>query len=326
MDITPQSIRALDFSTVKKGYDPDEVDAFRDDVAEALERALAQAAQMEARARSAVARLQEASHAGSPAEQTPPGAPAPVGDAEVISRTLLLAQRTADTTVAEARAEAQRITTLARDEASNVLEHARSAAAEVVEEARADARRAKEAELERAENELQALLARREFLLADVEQLEGFVLAQRERLREAAADLQQIVERVPGGLGEMRRPVLSASAEPVVSSRRTDPVPVAPAPPSMPHGAPTATPPAVATSSSVPAVTTTVHDTVHDTVPRAAVSAAPDHDDDIDDDDPLSLFEPRVGAAADDDEVTAEVPVTQPRQGRQFTIGGDELR
>jgi hypothetical protein len=46
-----------------------------------------------------------------------------------------------------------------------------------------------------------------------VDHLEQYVSAQRERLREAATALQELVDRVPAGLGEMRRPLLSASDE-----------------------------------------------------------------------------------------------------------------
>ena len=59
--------------------------------------------------------------------------------------------------------------------------------------------------------EVEALKARRDFLEADVEQLELFLTEQRNRLREAATSIVDITERVPGGLGEARPPLLSAS-------------------------------------------------------------------------------------------------------------------
>ena len=91
-----------------------------------------------------------------------------------------------------------------------------------------EARRAAEAERIKAENEVQALLARRDFLLADVDHLEQYLGAQRERLRDAAVQLQDLVERVPGGLGEMRRPLLSASAEPLPATSPPAPEPASP--------------------------------------------------------------------------------------------------
>lgn len=355
METSPQAIRETEFTLVKKGYDPDEVDAFRNDVAEALESAQSHASQMESRARAAVARLQEASsQVQALREGTPSGGHVQpsAGDAEVISRTLMLAQRTADNTVADARGEAEQITKSARDEASTVLENARSTAATLVDEARVEARRAKEDEIARAENEVQALLARRDFLLGDVEQLEQYVQAQRERLREAATTLTDLAERVPGGLGELRRPVLSASAEPVAHDDSTGPIPAtvaAPAPAAPPAREPASEP-----------------------VSEPIVVRALDLDDDAgefdDDDDPMSLFTPAPTsnsapsaagtpsggtsrppfdfAEEDDDlwsfddapqaptavvpqvfdEVTAEVPVIKPGSHDPFRIGGDELR
>lgn len=215
MDISPQTIRSTGFKTVKKGYDPDEVEAFRAQVAIAVESAQNQATSMEARARAAVAKLQELSQqVNAPGREAAP-APSHSGDTEVISRTLLLAQRTADAALAEARGEAENINARAREEAARVLDSARTMAAKTIEDARTDARRAVDDERVKAENEVQALLARRDFLLGDVDHLEQYLQAQRERLRDAAVQLQELVDRVPGGLGDMRRPLLSASAEPL---------------------------------------------------------------------------------------------------------------
>ena len=113
----------------------------------------------------------------------------PPDEAATITRTLLLAQRTADATVAEAEQEASQI----------------------VEAAKAESRKAGEAERVRVEGEVQALLARRDFLESDVDQLEDFLAAQRERLTAVATALNDVSERVGDGLGPMRRPQLSAS-------------------------------------------------------------------------------------------------------------------
>jgi len=209
MEMTPQTIRSTSFELVKKGYDPDAVDAFKEQIASVVEGAQNQATAMEARARAAVAKLQEVT--SQPAVVATSGS----GDTEVISRTLLLAQRTADAAVAEARAEADHLLGAARDEAGRVLDSARSMAAKTLDDAREEARRAVGDERMRAEAEVQALLARRDFLIADVEHLEQFIMAQRERLRDAAVQLHDMVDRVPGGLADMRRPLLSASAEPL---------------------------------------------------------------------------------------------------------------
>ena len=76
----------------------------------------------------------------------------------------------------------------------------------LLDEARLEARRSAENERIKAENEVQALLARRDFLLSDVDHLEHHLDAQRERLRDAAVSLHELIERVPGGLGDLRRP------------------------------------------------------------------------------------------------------------------------
>lgn len=222
MPLSPQHVRETSFKSVRKGYDPAEVESFVEQVAAALETAQNEATAMEARARAAVARLQELSQqtgdgrapgAEDRSETTPIAAK--VEESETISRTLLLAQRTADTTVAEAQAEADRLLGTARDDAAGSLDAARAEGAALVEAAKADARRAGESERVQVEGEVQALLARRDFLESDVDHLEQYLVAQRERIVEAVASLHDIVERVPGGLADMRRPLLSAAAEPV---------------------------------------------------------------------------------------------------------------
>jgi DivIVA domain-containing protein len=207
MALSPQKIRQTTFKSVRKGYDPAEVETFVQEVAAALEAAQNEATAMEARARAAVARLQELSEQQE-AEPTPK-----VDEAETISRTLLLAQRTADTTIAEAQAEADRLLAAARDEAASTLDAARAEATAIVEAAKAEARRAGEAERVKVEGEVQALLARRDFLESDVDHLEQYLVAQRERIIEAIGALNDLVQRVPAGLGDMRRPLLSAAAE-----------------------------------------------------------------------------------------------------------------
>jgi DivIVA domain-containing protein len=208
MEMSPQRVRSAEFQTVRKGADPKEVKAFLDDVADELERAQNQSTAMEARARAAVARLQEVTEAAA-------AAPAPVepsaDESETISRTLLLAQRTADNTVAEARGEAARIVRSANDEAATTLDSTRVMAAQLLDEAHAEARRVRETERLAIAGEVEALMARRDFLESDVEQLELFLAEQRNRLREAATSIVDIVERVPGGLGAARPPLLSAS-------------------------------------------------------------------------------------------------------------------
>ena len=217
MDLTPSEISGATFRTVRKGYDPAEVDALLRGAATALEQAQQQATAMEARARAAVARLQEQSGGAAPATQTESAAG--VGDgvrvspveAETISRTLVLAQRTADTTIASAEADAERIRGEARAEADSTLDSTREMSARLVEDARSEARKASESERLAAANAVESLKARREFLLGDVDQLETFLVEQRDRLRGAARQLEALCDRVPSGLGSVAPPAMSAS-------------------------------------------------------------------------------------------------------------------
>ncbi len=231
MELSPQAVAAATFKTVKRGYDPDEVRAYLVEVSASLEASHQQATAMEARARAAIAKLQDASqHPGvAVAAHTPAVS---TDDSETISRTLLLAQRTADATVADARAEAAQILDQARTEAERLRSDAfgeasarTSTAAEQAErllrEAEIEAERATAAaqlEVQRAKSEAhlraEAAVARlerqREALLSDVSVLEHHVGAHRDRLRSTSVALAELAERVPDGLGDLARPALAA--------------------------------------------------------------------------------------------------------------------
>ncbi|MDX2382372.1 MAG: DivIVA domain-containing protein [Acidimicrobiia bacterium] len=209
MELSPQAVRNAQFKGARKGLDPDEVRTFLAGVADELERAQNQSTAMEARARAAVARMQEMTEsAPSPATEVPA---ASADEAETISRTLLLAQRSADQAVADAKQEADKVLAAANLEASRTLEGSQETSARLLEEARTGAREVGKEERIALDAEVNALMARRDFLESDVEHLEQFLVAQRGRLRDAASSLVELTERVPGGLGEVRRPLLSAS-------------------------------------------------------------------------------------------------------------------
>ncbi len=194
MDISPQRVRTAEFRTVKRGLDPDEVREFLTDVAAELERAQNQSTAMEARARAAVARLQEISESGATAPiatSEPAKSPTPtasVDEAETISRTLLLAQRTADTAVAEAKAEAERIEREASAEAAKTIDSTREMSARLLDEARDEARRAGESERLSVKTEVDSLRARRDFLESDVDHLERHLADERSRLPRGSDD------------------------------------------------------------------------------------------------------------------------------------------
>jgi cell division initiation protein len=208
MELSPQGVRNAQFKSARKGLDPDEVRAFLSSVADELERAQNQSTAMEARARAAVARMQELSEA-TPSPEAAPAASA--DEAETISRTLLLAQRTADRALADAEAESARRIAAADADAARTLESSQQTAARMLEQAKAEAHEVGKEERLALDAEVSALMARRDFLESDVEHLEQFLVAQRSRLRDAASALVDLTERIPGGLGDVRRPLLSAS-------------------------------------------------------------------------------------------------------------------
>jgi DivIVA domain-containing protein len=208
MEMSPHQVRTATFGSSRKGFDPSEVSSFLQRVAEALETAQNHAAAMEARARAAVSRLQEAS---SNAEAAPATDAIEPDQAATISRTLVLAQRTADLTVAEARAEADTMLEAARAEADATLDSTREMSSKLLEDARAEAQALESEERSRVRDEVDALIARREFVLSDVDHLEQFLAEQRQRLRDAAATLLDLADRVEGGgLGRATPPLISA--------------------------------------------------------------------------------------------------------------------
>jgi len=376
--LSPQSVASTSFKTVKKGYDPAEVRSYLATLSKSIESLQSQATAMEARARAAVARLQEiaaqptakpaiepsieptveptiesAADAGAASTSVAQSAAvterslvaAHVDEAETISRTLLLAQRTADTTVAEAELEAKRITDAATDEGRMLVSGAQDTAGRLVEESKAHARRAGEAQRVEVESEVQSLLARREFLVSDVDHLELHIVTQRDRLRDVASALNDIVNKVPGGLGDIRRPLVSAVAD--ESGRRAESADQVSAPVLE----------ALESSSAVSGLdadTNQVADTeATQGIEMIADADAPDAEDPEseapDSDTPVSGgLDVAANAAGPDgtppsgqlnqflfEDITAEVPTiptgpssnatTRPNAG-DFTIRGDELR
>lgn len=183
-DMTPQSIAAATFRTVKKGYDPAEVHQFLSSVAGRMQQVQADAEAMEARARAALAKL----HASERSVELPL-----VDGAETISRTLLLAQRTADETTERARRDAEAM----------------------IAQAEQDAREAHAEAWEEAHSEVEALRARRDLLASDVDALERFLTAERVRLGDVAQRLLGFVAAPLEGLALEAVPALSAGTTPV---------------------------------------------------------------------------------------------------------------
>ncbi|CAB4893706.1 unannotated protein [freshwater metagenome] len=330
MELSPQSVSSTTFRIVKKGYDPEQVKSYLADLASSIEVTQNQASAMEARARAAISRLQELSAQAPPAEAAPVvTGPVVTGEAENISRTLLLAQRAADAAIADATAEAEGIVAKATAHSQSLLEGTQEIVNRLVEESSAEARRAGEAQRVQVESEVQALLARREFLLADVEQLDQHIVTQRERLRDVASELSNIVAKVPGGLADLRRPLMSAvEAAAPVAVAAPEPEPVADAPDG--HGAIAEL--EVGEDATVPMVRTEHSDQLVPFTSAAPVVLTPMVERAVDtiwtgrpsDEAPWTpVAEPNLLDGLD--AITEEVPAVRQERPNDVTIRGEEL-
>ena len=124
MPLTPEDVQNKQFRTVRgpfrEGYDEEEVDTFLDEVEVELSRLIGENDTLRQR----IEVLQSA----------PPPQPVQSEAEEMLRRTLLLAQRTADDTVAEARAEAERTVAEARERADATTRQAEERAASALTE------------------------------------------------------------------------------------------------------------------------------------------------------------------------------------------------
>src|SRR5947209_5180870 len=122
MPLTPEDVQNKRFSTVrfKEGYDEEEVDAFLDEVEAELRRLLGENSQLRSQPARPAAPAPAAAPVSAPAAPQPPAAPAAPAEepTEAALRTLLLAQRTADEAIAQAKAEAEQIVASAKGRAT----------------------------------------------------------------------------------------------------------------------------------------------------------------------------------------------------------------
>ena len=231
MDVTPQELRDIEIREAWRGY-------HRDDVDELLERAAATIEDLEAENHQLRARLSQAQAGGSPAgparqpapspsaRPTPaPARPAPAAavapaavptaDADIIQRTLLLAQKAADEAIAEARRRAQEIVGSAEAKATKLVDEAESKATEIAA-----------AERKKLEEDIDRLQNARDTLSADVDTLERFEQEYRDRLRRA---IEGELDLLAQATGVGQRPELSEIELPEsrTPSRATAPRPAA---------------------------------------------------------------------------------------------------
>lgn len=221
---TPHLLTDVRFSVSRKGYDPDEVDNFLERVSgavaqlqeklrqataasEAAEARASEAARNEARLRARVQELEAGDRTAS--EVTNRDVDLAV-EADHASGVLLMAQRTADAAVADARASAAVMLADAEREAASILAAARA----------------------RAYEELQELDRTRRELTADSAALESFLAEQRAQIASGLARIQAVLDD-PSAL----RP-----AAPPVAIDRPAARPAAPASSAAPAAPPAAAP------------------------------------------------------------------------------------
>lgn len=141
MAITPADIEQQTFSPSKHGYDPEEVDAFLEQISSEVDAMLQKIADLKGRLNTAeqqlsasqaqVASLEEQLNAAPERMEVTPVAPAPVvaqddlaASESQISRVLIVAQQSADKLVADARDNAERIRNEADQKAREVIRQA----------------------------------------------------------------------------------------------------------------------------------------------------------------------------------------------------------
>lgn len=168
MDVSAQTLRDVKFREKFRGYHPDDVDEFLEQVAEGITYLQG--------------RLREAQGTGDPSDPD-----APIQNNEALRRTLVLAQRTADLALQEARHEAERVQVQAKQHAETIVSRAEEAARRTVEETNA-----------RLREEVGKLEAARVRLRADVDELERYLEDQRRQLHASlSAALSRVEEVLP---------------------------------------------------------------------------------------------------------------------------------
>jgi DivIVA domain-containing protein len=167
MDVSPKTLREVEFREKMRGYHPEDVDHFLEEVAAGLE-------VLQERLRQAVERAQRAEAAAAEAG----------GTDETLRRTLVLAQRTADLAVQEAREQAARILAGAEQQAQAVLADAEERGRRTLEDAVTESR-----------VELTRLETARAQSQQDVDGLNRWLDEHKAHLRDSLSEAMAAVER-----------------------------------------------------------------------------------------------------------------------------------
>lgn len=228
MELTPDLLLEAKFSSAKRGYNMAEVDDFLERCAEGLDILLARLTAEFERAERAEAALADRPTAAVPVaearqgdttqepeaepdpvvkfEPEPPPAPvAPAPDVDEPLRVLVMAERTAEAAVREAKEDAERI----RGEAESVASRHRIEAERLLTTARADAeaeaKRASETARREIDAELNALRRDRDGLNSDARNLQRWLDEQRGRMRTTVREMNRLIED-PTALRELPIP------------------------------------------------------------------------------------------------------------------------
>jgi cell division initiation protein len=193
MEVSPKTLREVEFREKMRGYHPEDVDHFLEQVASGIE-------VLQDRLRQAVERAQRAEAAAQEAG----------GADENLRKTLVLAQRTADMAVQEAR-----------EQASRILGSAEQQAQAVIAEAEERGRRTLEDTIAECRSELIRLEGVRAQAQQDVDSLQRWLDEHKAHLQESLADAMAAVERA-GVLW----PAPSTRPLDVGAARYTPPAPV----------------------------------------------------------------------------------------------------
>src|SRR5262245_12573261 len=197
MQLTPPALHAVEFREARKGgYNTRDVDDFIERVAAGVGQLHERMREAHGRAEAAEARLMDTQRELDESRRRPMSPEAAETD-ETLRRTLVLAQRTADATIKEAKEEANRVLSEAREEA------ARTRA-----EAEADARRGAEGARLAAQAEVETLIVNRDKLKIDFDVLTKRLGEQRSNLRAGIGELQRLLDD-PHALKPVTMPALA---------------------------------------------------------------------------------------------------------------------
>ena len=213
MPLTPSDVANKQFKVAFRGYSLDEVDAFLDEVESEIARLLRENSDLRTRTEGSP----DKPAAGSAAAASP----LPGGEhQEAALRTLLLAQRTADEAVAEARAEAEQIVSTARAEVEGSVTQAREQAEQTLTAAREEAEQTLTAARAEADATLTTARAEADQALAAARTSEEQAAEHAERTRSSAdAEAEQTLSSARAE-AEQTLTAARAEAEQTLASAR----------------------------------------------------------------------------------------------------------